>query len=168
MGPSGLMVRASDKYSEGLGFKSQLDPGFLFFVDFISHSLSKNIIIHERLLSFTVNDIKPSKSVFQGRGRGRKGGKEVLSIVKQDKFLRYLCILCLLSIKVIEKKTSHFRKTGEFVANYLDALRHLAEHCNYGDILEKIFQDRLGWGTRTRAYRKIYSRKMTHLLSHED
>ena len=33
MGPSGLMVRMSDKYSEGLGFESQLDPGFLFSVD---------------------------------------------------------------------------------------------------------------------------------------
>ena len=37
-GPSGLMVRASDYYSEGLGFKSQLDPGF--FRGFISHSLN--------------------------------------------------------------------------------------------------------------------------------
>ena len=37
-GPSSLMVRASDQYSEGLGlieFKSQLDPGF-----FPSHPLS--------------------------------------------------------------------------------------------------------------------------------
>ena len=34
---------------------------------------------------------------------------------------------------------SHFRKTGESVANYLDALRHLTEHCNYGDTLEKMF-----------------------------
>ena len=30
-GPSGLMVRASDYYSQGLGFESQLDPGFFFF-----------------------------------------------------------------------------------------------------------------------------------------
>ena len=39
-GPSCLMVRASDQCSEGLGFKSQLDPGF-FPHGFISHSLSK-------------------------------------------------------------------------------------------------------------------------------
>ena len=32
-GPSGLMVRSSDWYSEGLGFDSQLDPGFFFPMD---------------------------------------------------------------------------------------------------------------------------------------
>ena len=38
------MVRASDEYSEGLVFESQLDPGF-FFVDlFLTLSTKKNII----------------------------------------------------------------------------------------------------------------------------
>ena len=40
----------------------------------------------------------------------------------------------------------HSRKTGESVADYLAALRCLAEHCNYGDTLEKMLQDRLVWG----------------------
>ena len=53
------MVRVSDKYSEGLGFESQLDPGF-FFRRFISHSDSQPInMIHERLLSPTVKSIQP-------------------------------------------------------------------------------------------------------------
>ena len=37
-GPSGLTVRSSDWYSEGLGFDSQLDPGF--FSPWIYFSLS--------------------------------------------------------------------------------------------------------------------------------
>ena len=56
-GPSGLVVRASDYYSEGLGFESQLDPGF-FSVDLFL-TLSTKIIIHECLLSLTVRNIKP-------------------------------------------------------------------------------------------------------------
>ena len=38
--PSGLMVGASDEYSEGLGFESQLDPKFFSWIYF----LNKNII----------------------------------------------------------------------------------------------------------------------------
>ena len=41
---------------------------------------------------------------------------------------------------------SRSRKTGESVADYLAALRRLAEHCNYGDTLEKMLWDRLAWG----------------------
>ena len=37
----------------------------IYFHGFISHSLSKNIIIHERLLSFTVNNIKRLNSVYR-------------------------------------------------------------------------------------------------------
>ena len=44
-GPSGLMVRASDEYSEGLGFESQLDPRF-FFMDLVLTVSTKNIINH--------------------------------------------------------------------------------------------------------------------------
>ena len=40
------MVRASHEYSEGFGFKSQLDPGGVFCHEFISHSLNENVIIH--------------------------------------------------------------------------------------------------------------------------
>ena len=41
---------------------------------------------------------------------------------------------------------SHSRKTGESVADYLAALRRLAEHCNYRDTLEKMLRDMLVWG----------------------
>ena len=41
---------------------------------------------------------------------------------------------------------SRSRKTGESVAGYLAALRRLAEHCNYGDTLERMLWDRLAWG----------------------
>ena len=54
--PSGLMVKASDQYSEGLGFRFQLDPRFFFSADFLSQ---QNISIHKCLLSLPVNNIKP-------------------------------------------------------------------------------------------------------------
>lgn len=38
------------------------------------------------------------------------------------------------------------RKEGESVADYLAALRHLAEFCNFGDTLEKMLRDRLVCG----------------------
>ena len=41
---------------------------------------------------------------------------------------------------------SRSRRTEESVADYLAALRRLAEHCNYGDTLEKMLRDRLVWG----------------------
>ena len=49
-GPSGLMVRVSEEYSEGLGFESQLDPRF-FFHGFSSHCLNKK---HHQSLALTV------------------------------------------------------------------------------------------------------------------
>ena len=42
-GPSGLMVRASDWYSEGLGFESLLDP-FLFSMGLFL-TLAKTVIL---------------------------------------------------------------------------------------------------------------------------
>ena len=41
---------------------------------------------------------------------------------------------------------SRSRKEGESVAAYLAELRRLAEHCNYGDTLDKMLRDRLVWG----------------------
>ena len=50
------MARESDYYSEGLGFKSQLDPRFFFSVDlFLTLSTKRH---HECLLSLPVNNIK--------------------------------------------------------------------------------------------------------------
>ena len=47
-----------DFKTQGLGFESQLDPGF-FSLDLFLTLSAKNLIIHECLLSFTVNNIKP-------------------------------------------------------------------------------------------------------------
>lgn len=44
--PSGMMVRVSDQYSEGLGFRSQLDPKFFPFF-----TLSTKISVRSKLLS---------------------------------------------------------------------------------------------------------------------
>ena len=41
---------------------------------------------------------------------------------------------------------SRSRRIGESVAAYLAELRRLAEHCNYGDTLDKMLRDRLVWG----------------------
>ena len=41
---------------------------------------------------------------------------------------------------------SRLRKEGESVAAYMAELRRLAEHCNYGDTLDKMLRDRLVWG----------------------
>lgn len=49
---------------------------------------------------------------------------------------------------------SRSRKTGESVADYLAALRRLAEHCNYGDTLEKMLRDRLVWGINDAGIQK--------------
>ena len=40
------MVRASHEYSEGFGFKSQLDPGVFFFAMNLFLTLNENVIIH--------------------------------------------------------------------------------------------------------------------------
>lgn len=41
---------------------------------------------------------------------------------------------------------SRSRKPGESVAAYVAELRRLAEHCNYGDTLDKMLRDRFVWG----------------------
>ena len=41
---------------------------------------------------------------------------------------------------------SRSRRTEESVAAYMADLRRLAEHCNYGDTLDKMLRDRLVWG----------------------
>ena len=41
---------------------------------------------------------------------------------------------------------SRSRRTEESVAAYMADLRRLAEHCNYGDTLDKMLTDRLVWG----------------------
>ena len=47
-GPSDLMVRVSDQYSEGLGFKFQLDPRFFPWIYlFLTLSEKKHLIICE-------------------------------------------------------------------------------------------------------------------------
>ena len=46
------------------------------------------------------------------------------------------------------------RKTGESVADYLAALRRLAEYCNYGGTLEKMLRDRLVWGINDAGIRR--------------
>ena len=55
-GRSGLMVRVSDK---GLGFESQIDPGYFFFVDLCLTLSTKKGIIHEHLLLRLVNNMQP-------------------------------------------------------------------------------------------------------------
>ena len=49
---------------------------------------------------------------------------------------------------------SRSRKTGESVAAYLAELRRLAEHCNYGDTLDKMLRDRLVWGINDAGIQK--------------
>ena len=46
------------------------------------------------------------------------------------------------------------RQEGETVANYVAELRRLAEHCNYGDTLDKMLRDRLVWGIRDKYIQK--------------
>ena len=51
-GPRGLVIRASDWYSEGLGFKSQMVPEFLLQISF------------SLLASLTVTPLKRLKSAL--------------------------------------------------------------------------------------------------------
>ena len=47
--------------------------------------------------------------------------------------------------------TSHSRKEGESIADYV---AELAEFCNYGETLDKMLRDRLVWGVRDASIRK--------------
>jgi hypothetical protein len=49
---------------------------------------------------------------------------------------------------------SRSRKTEESVAAYMADLRRLAEHCNYGDTLDKMLRDRLVWGINDAGIQK--------------
>ena len=44
--------------------------------------------------------------------------------------------------------------TSEAVAEYVAALRKLAEHCNFGDILDEMLRDRLVCGIANAAVQK--------------
>ena len=49
---------------------------------------------------------------------------------------------------------SRARKEGESIAEYVAELRRLAEHCNYGDSLNKMLRDRLVWGVKDTTIQK--------------
>ena len=46
------------------------------------------------------------------------------------------------------KFNNRFRTEGESVADFVAALRNLAEHCEHGDILETMLRDRIVCGIR--------------------
>ena len=82
VGPGGLMVRASDWYSECLGFESQLDPRFFFY--FSPSAKIKNTIISWDLLPPKYIVIQAKTGIIiacnreknrEGNGRQRKKGK---------------------------------------------------------------------------------------------
>ena len=61
---------------------------------------------------------------------------------------------------------SHSRRLGEYVAAYFAELCRLAEHCNYGDTLDKMLRDRLIWGINdTGIQRKLLQENDTLTLA---
>ena len=59
---------------------------------------------------------------------------------------------------------SRSRKAGETVAAFVAELRRLAEHCNYGDTLEKMLRDRLVSGVNEEAIQRklLAERELTY------
>ena len=49
---------------------------------------------------------------------------------------------------------SRARKAGESVAAYVAELRRLAQHCNYGDTLDKMLRDRIVYGINDKVIQK--------------
>ena len=59
---------------------------------------------------------------------------------------------------------SRSRRAGETVAAFVAELRRLAEHCNYGDTLEKMLRDRLVSGVNEEAIQRklLAERELTY------
>ena len=56
------------------------------------------------------------------------------------------------------KFNSHFRKPGQSIAEFVAELRHVAEHCDYGETLEEMLRDRLVCGVNDdRIQRRLLS-----------
>lgn len=55
---------------------------------------------------------------------------------------------------------SRAKKEGESIADYVAALRKLAEFCNYGAALDKMLRDRLVWGVKdTHIQKKLLAER---------
>ncbi|XP_021370583.1 uncharacterized protein K02A2.6-like isoform X2 [Mizuhopecten yessoensis] len=62
--------------------------------------------------------------------------------------------------EIVERYKFHnrFRSAGETVSDYVASLRHLAEHCNYGETLDNMLRDRIVCGiNEDRIQRRLLS-----------
>ena len=67
------------------------------------------------------------------------------------------------------KFNNGFRTEGESVADFVAALRNLAEHCEYGDTLETMLRDRIVCGIRDEKIQRrlLVEKKLTFLKAYE-
>ena len=67
------------------------------------------------------------------------------------------------------KFNNRFRTEGESVADFVAALRNLAEHCEYGDTLETMLRDRIACGIRDEKIQRhlLVEKKLTFQKAYE-